>query len=222
MSSEKRKLRRAKEAKGRAQLALDIEAYLPQPHDDRVDALGALGTIEFKTGGSPTGRLHSHQADAYRMMLQGMNAQHMMNRQAGKMTNLAAGYGMSKSAFQGINFKSDPFGLGVDPANLTVDEWRWAVAFKQVLEVDPAFYAEAPYVRRRQLEQHYETIAKNDSPKGRKAAKVISIRVQLILDEKAPYRFDMQGKNRAAAFAQSQSWIIGRTASSAIIDDLLP
>lgn len=69
----------------------------------------------------------------------------------------------------------------------------WAMAFQDVLGVGDAFYADANNMRKHYLEQHYTELAKHDTRKGRKAAKVVATRVMYALEDEEPPAFKAQG-----------------------------
>lgn len=69
---------------------------------------------------------------------------------------------------------------------LPPEQRRWALAFKAVLGVGMNFYADAPSARKRWLEAHYTELASHDTPKGRKAAKVVAHRVAAALGDEMP------------------------------------
>lgn len=62
----------------------------------------------------------------------------------------------------------------------------WAMAFQDALGVGDAFYADANPMRKHYLEQHYTELAKHDTRKGRKAAKVVATRVMYALEDEEP------------------------------------
>lgn len=116
-----------------------------------------------------------------------------MTRHIGKSPAHAARYGMSGARIRAMmhgetQYIVDPVERFVDPDrwNLSDDEWRWAVAFRKVLGVGHEFYEYAPRPRRKWLEQHYKELARNDTPKGRKAAKVVAVFVQYKLADRTP------------------------------------
>jgi hypothetical protein len=131
-----------------------------------------IDTFEFKT------------ADLSELELRVAESQH------------AARYGMSDTRLRGMGVHSvfmdelrcfvDKDEYAADSLSLNDDEWRWAVAFRKVLGVGHGFYENAVPMRRRQLERHYEELATHDTAKGRKAAKVVAVRVQYVLAEKKP------------------------------------
>lgn len=84
--------------------------------------------------------------------------------------------------------KQTQFGAkyGSSMFHLTNAEQCWAKAFHTVLGVGMQFYINADAARRRQLEAHYTELAKHDTRKGRKAAKVVAARVANTLGHDEP------------------------------------
>lgn len=105
---------------------------------------------------------------------------------------------------------------------------RWADAFGAVLAVGPYFYIEAAPIRRAWLEAHYTELAKHDTPKGRKAAKVVAHRVMAALGDDEPVVIDWNfGKTvtgRMSSASPSYTNIFrklkGTTPSQVITDEL--
>lgn len=146
-----------------------------------------------------------------------------------KQLMLGAAYGMSKprmKEWMANGIRTDSIESACDKDHLSVAEWRWAVAFRTVLEVRDNFYENASAGRKRQLEQHYQAIAGNDSAKGRKAAKVIAHWFKLCCDDAKPpsSRFSSDTLSQLAAQAIKQSGtatgrIVGKSAFGIKIDD---
>lgn len=93
------------------------------------------------------------------------------NRFTGKSAALAAAYGMGTNRIMGNNptqFWMDDLG------SLSAADQAWADAFGEVLGVGPNFYIKANRARKTWLENHYRELATHDTPKGRKAAKVVA------------------------------------------------
>lgn len=88
----------------------------------------------------------------------------------------------------GTKLDRDEYAVDIDCKGLTDDEWRWAVAFRKVLGVGHEFYEYAPRERRRHLEQHHRELAHNDTPKGRKAAKVVAVYTSYTLERRGMWR----------------------------------
>jgi len=81
------------------------------------------------------------------------------------------------------------------------DEWRWAVAFRRVLGVGNNYYEFAPASRKRELEAHYRMLAQHDTPKGRRAAKVVKEMIAMTLEGRdARSRFDTGDAIHAAGW----------------------
>lgn len=73
-----------------------------------------------------------------------------------------------------------------DHPHLSVEEWRWAVAFREVLGVGEQFYEKADQGRRKQLQEDYEALARTEQKQANKARRILARRVALTLEEAAP------------------------------------
>lgn len=73
-----------------------------------------------------------------------------------------------------------------DGRGLTVDEWRWAVAFRKVLGVGSVFYEDIPANKRREVEQNTLAAANSKSAKSRRARRIITLRAIAALEEAKP------------------------------------
>ena len=180
--------------------------------DIETDLAGNL--LDFKSV-SVDGKIHNDQIDAYRYMMSAAtrpaviadlaDLERRMVRQVGKKSALAAAYGMGGQKLADLAqafMKPGPSRPELDAADNTDndEDWRWAVAFRVVMGVGPEFYERASMGRKRWLEQHHSDLATHDTPKGRKAAKVVAHRVKMTLE----------GRGRAQlndrAFFAGDSW----------------
>lgn len=129
-------------------------------------------------------------------------AQLTSKRAAGKRAALGAAYGMGVPRTMGSGIIGNrPDFIIMDeavtrdkdeymaPSSLPDEEWRWAVAFRKVLGVGEGFYENVSQQRRRTLQEHFKTLATHDTPKGRKAAKVVAIVASYALEGRGPVRF---------------------------------
>lgn len=122
---------------------------------------------------------------------------------------------------------SAPYGTFMRTAEeqlMTDDERYWNAAFQQVLGVGPYFYARADIARRRYLEAHYRELATRDTPKGRKAAKVVASYVQCSLARGRPtisadLAYEQIDAYRYMFGRRTPSVIRGKQAGTIIIDD---
>lgn len=96
-----------------------------------------------------------------------MSAQ--QKRDIAKQAALVAAYNAGSFSGTSISqFWMDDF------ESLSADDQAWADAFGEVLGVGPNFYIKADPARKTWLENHYRELATHDTPKGRKAAKVVA------------------------------------------------
>jgi hypothetical protein len=65
---------------------------------------------------------------------------------------------------------------------LTTEETYWANAFRDEMNAKVDFYAKAPPERRRWLEKHYTALAKEDSKRSERAARVVVHRTMHALE----------------------------------------
>lgn len=142
--------------------------------------------VDFKsTIGTGTGKTAMQQTQAYAHAAGQTDT--AAYRQTAKLAAHAVPYGgVPHTVFHDeIMVQVSPHELAVSAA-LPGDEWCWAVAFRIVYGVGEQFYEQAPAKRKRHLEQHTEELATHDTPKGRKAARVVAQRVRLTLEERKP------------------------------------
>lgn len=89
------------------------------------------------------------------------------NRFTGKSALLGVAYGMDFA-------KAEQRVASFYGSMLDAKRRPWARAFKEVLGVGAHFYVNADTQRKDWLEAHYRELATHDTPKGRKAAKVVA------------------------------------------------
>ena len=70
-----------------------------------------------------------------------------------------------------------------DRVNFTLDEWRWAVAFRLKMGVNEKFYEEKTPEQRRAIEAEWEARAKQNNLRGKNAARVVAHRVKMVMEE---------------------------------------
>jgi len=66
---------------------------------------------------------------------------------------------------------------------LSLDEWRWAVAFRIYMGVNERFYEQQPTEIRRHIEAKYEALATKNSIVGKSAARIVAHRVKMVMEE---------------------------------------
>lgn len=145
--------------------------------------------IDFKTG--PRSANADDQIDAYNYLY----SQNVANstRQILKAQAHGAAYGMgnfTQAENRMVRTKNRYM-----TEHLSSEQQRWAQAFHDVLEVGVEFYVGANYRRKRYLEEHYTEIAAHDTPKGRKAAKVVAHRVAAALAPDEPPQVTFPSKS---------------------------
>ncbi len=98
----------------------------------------------------------------------------------------------------------------------------WARAFFEVLGVAHSYYLGLSPAQRREREAHYTTLAKNDTQKGRRAARVVAVRVKYML------RGEMYEKVKMNPSVQqfydqitAYDFISGKTANTVVVDDMI-
>lgn len=92
---------------------------------------------------------------------------------------------------------------------LTTEETYWANAFRDEAKAKPDFYAKAPPERRRWLEKHYTALAKEDSKRGERAARVLVHRTMHALEGEPAWGkpttfFDFKGSQTGRSKSQHQ------------------
>ena len=130
------------------------------------------------------------------------------NRFTGKSAAFAAAYGMNPGQIRGNNptqFWSDDF------ASLSPDDQAWADAFGEVLGVGEMFYIRADPARKTWLENHYRELATHDTPKGRKAAKVVAHMVAYKLAPRGPVKLALHSTGHDDYLDAIRSIVGGRT-----------
>lgn len=72
-----------------------------------------------------------------------------------------------------------------DRTDFTLDEWRWAVAFRLKMGVNEKFYEEKTPEQRRAIEAEWEVRAKQNNLRGKTAARVVAHRVKMVMEDQA-------------------------------------
>lgn len=155
----------------------ELEMRVAAVHHDEV-------VIEMKTGTSASPDAMLKQLQGYASLFGLTDAQKNMYANAYQPGGAAQAINRPLRHIQRMRFRG----------KCNPKQRLWAMAFQDVLGVGDAFYADADAIRKHYLEQHYTELAKHDTRKGRKAAKVVATRVMYALeDEEPPPKMNAQG-----------------------------